>query len=70
MYTDVTRIYISCIQDQRHSIAQIVSKYIYLFLQQDGEGTMSAMVVEKQKLDNKVEQMKEIVQVNTPVVIS
>ncbi|KAI4796362.1 hypothetical protein KUCAC02_027813 [Chaenocephalus aceratus] len=30
---------------------------------QDGEGTMSAMVVEKQKLDNKVEQMKEIVQV-------
>ncbi|KAI4796363.1 hypothetical protein KUCAC02_027813 [Chaenocephalus aceratus] len=29
----------------------------------DGEGTMSAMVVEKQKLDNKVEQMKEIVQV-------
>ncbi|KAL3045502.1 hypothetical protein OYC64_013719 [Pagothenia borchgrevinki] len=31
--------------------------------QQDGEGTMSAMVVEKQKLDNKVEQMKEIVQV-------
>lgn len=33
------------------------------FLQQEGEGTVSAMVVEKQKLDNKVKELKDKVQV-------
>lgn len=38
-------------------------KGIPRFLQQEGEGTVSAMVVEKQKLDNKVKEMKDRVQV-------
>lgn len=33
-------------------------------LQQEGEGTVSAMVVEKQKLDLKVKEMKDRVQVS------
>lgn len=36
---------------------------IKVCLQQEGEGTVSAMVVEKQKLDNKVKEMKDRVQV-------
>lgn len=36
-------------------------------LQQEGEGTVSAMVVEKQKLDNKVKEMKDRVQVGRVV---
>lgn len=32
-------------------------------MQQQGEGTVSAMVVEKQKLDNKVKDMRERAQV-------
>lgn len=32
-------------------------------VQQEGDGTVSAMVVEKQKLDNKVKELKDRVQV-------
>lgn len=36
---------------------------VHPFVQQEGEGTVSAMVVEKQKLDNKVKELKDRVQV-------
>lgn len=38
-------------------------KAFWFCVQQEGEGTVSAMVVEKQKLDNKVKELRERVQV-------